>query len=87
VRGNDAGQMRGGARADDEDLDAARRGLLDQPENAGRRPMRRRHGHFPRQPKLGERLTGRRHDRRVGVGTHQDQHIDRHLSSPEASAI
>ena len=73
VRGDDAGEVRGGAGADDEHLDAAAGRLAHEPHHALGRAVRRRHRHLARNLELAQHVDGRLHDRRIGIGAHQDQ--------------
>ena len=73
VRGDDARQVRGGAGADDEDLDAAAGRLAHEAHHALRRSVRGRDGHLARNLELAQHVDGRLHDRRVGIRAHQNQ--------------
>ena len=79
VRRDDAAEMRRGAGADDEDLDAAAGRLADQPHDALGRAVRGRHRHLARDPELAQHVDGALHHRRVGIRAHQNQNRHENL--------
>ena len=76
MRRNDTAQVSGCAGSDDKQLDATIGRLSNEPHHALGGSMGGGNGHLGRNAKFVQRVNRRLHDRRVRIGTHQNQNVN-----------